>query len=378
VSTIPNTTKEVITVAKKEIAFLDLNTKEIQKEIPPIPQKEKADIADGKHKKIIIKSFLAAGDITVLTAAVRDLKKAHGDRLSIDVRTSCPSLWENNPHLTRIKESQADIVVDAHYPLVNNSNQYAYHFIHGYALNLEKQLGLRIPITDFKGDVHISQEEKQWISQIEQHYGRKDKFWIIDTGIKWDFTSKASNPKTLQKVVSHFKDVLFVQTGMASHFHPRLKGDNVIDLVGKTNLREMVRLMYHAVGVITPISFPMHLAAAVESPYTERRPCIVLAGGREPRHWEQYPNHVYFDKVGQLSCCKDRACWKTRCTIIKDGDDERNASLCENRVFVRKAKNKKEREMFDEFYVPKCIDDIKAKDIIEAMNNYYDAGGAVR
>ena len=61
-----------------------------------------------------------------------------------------------------------------------------------------------IPCSQFKGDIHISEEEKKWMSQLEEQ-GVKEKFWIIMAGGKYDFTAKWNNPKTYQEVVDHFK-----------------------------------------------------------------------------------------------------------------------------------------------------------------------------
>ena len=38
----------------------------------------------------------------------------------------------------------------------------------------------------------------------------------------------------------------------------------VLDLRGKTDLRQLIRLVYHAQGVLCPVTLAMHLAAAVE------------------------------------------------------------------------------------------------------------------
>ena len=71
------------------------------------------------------------------------------------------------------------------------------------------------------------------------------------------------NPASYQQVVDQFQNrISFVQCGEAGHWHPRL--ERVTDLVGKTSLREFIRLMYHADGVVCPVTFAMHLAAAIE------------------------------------------------------------------------------------------------------------------
>lgn len=69
----------------------------------------------------------------MLTAAVRDLHLAYPGQFQTDVRTSADSLWENNPYVSRLEEGGPDVqFMDMHYPLIHESNQWPYHFIHGY------------------------------------------------------------------------------------------------------------------------------------------------------------------------------------------------------------------------------------------------------
>lgn len=78
-------------------------------------------------------------------------------------------------------------------------------------------------------------------------------------------------------MVDHFEDkIQFVQVGDKSHHHPRL--NNVIDLVGKTDIRQLTRLAYHAEGAICPVTFLMHLMAAVEAKPGRpiNKPCFVI------------------------------------------------------------------------------------------------------
>ncbi len=92
-------------------------------------------------RRLILRSFQSPGDILMLTAAVRDLHAAAPGKFQTDVRTACPALWENNPYITRIKEHEAGVeVLDMQYPLIHQSNQRPYHFIHGYAQYLEERV----------------------------------------------------------------------------------------------------------------------------------------------------------------------------------------------------------------------------------------------
>jgi hypothetical protein len=93
-------------------------------------------------RRLILQSFQSPGDVLMLTAAVRDLHAAAPGQFAAGVRTSAPALWENNPYITPLSPGPGVEVVDMHYPLVHQSNQLLYHFIHGYAQYLEQRLGL--------------------------------------------------------------------------------------------------------------------------------------------------------------------------------------------------------------------------------------------
>ena len=315
-------------------------------------------------RKILLKNYQSPGDILMLTAAVRDMKLSYPD-IKIGVNTSCMELWENNPYISVFNEDDKDVdVIFADYPLIHSSNEGQYHFIHGFRKCLEDRLGLDIKPTVFKGDIHLSDEEKSWISQIEE-MGIRDKFWIMMAGGKFDFTSKWWSSEFYQKVVDHFKGkITFVQCGESSHHHPSL--ENVINLVGKTNLRQFVRLIYHSVGVVSPVTFAMHAAAAIECRYDiKNRPAVVIAGGREPSQWEKYPHHRFLETNGALRCCDNGGCWKSRCQTVGDGDiKDKDEELC---IFPVKMEN-------EGFSIPRCMHMIKPKHVIDAIESYYDGG----
>jgi ADP-heptose:LPS heptosyltransferase len=315
-------------------------------------------------RKLVLRNRQSPGDILMLTAAVRDLHLAHPGRFQTDVRTPCPALWEHNPYLTRLCECACEVeVIDCQYPLVHRSNQLPYHMIHGFRLDLEQKLGVPIPPTAFKGDIHLSALERRWMSQVEETEGLGARFWIIVSGGKRDFTAKWWDPDRAQAVVDHFRGRLrFVQCGEASHHHPRLRG--VIDLVGKTDLRQLVRLMWHADGVVCPVTMFMHLAAAVETRAgrPRNRACVVIAGGREPSHWEAYPHHRFLHTLGALPCCDDGGCWKSRVAPLGDGDDK-DRSLCLRPVTLPSGG-----------VLPQCLDLITADRVIDCVEDYLRYG----
>ena len=154
--------------------------------------------------------------------------RIRGSSLPMCVPPADP-LWEHNPHITRLSEGPADVEsLDMHYPLVHQSNNRPYHFLHGYVQFLEEKLGLRIPLTQFSGDIHLSDQEKRSSLPL----GIPERFWILIAGGKYNFTAKWWNPAAYQAVVDHFQGrIAFVRCGEKGHWHPPLQG--VIDLVGR-------------------------------------------------------------------------------------------------------------------------------------------------
>jgi hypothetical protein len=102
----------------------------------------------------------------------------------------------------------------------------------------------------------------------------------------------------------------------------------------------------------------MHLAAAVEcKPGTPpERPCVVVAGGREPATWEAYPGHEFIHTIGRLPCCATGGCWRSRSVPLGDGDVKDEPShLCLDVVNN----------------LPRCMDLISPEDVVERIELYF-------
>ena len=319
-----------------------------------------------KERKVILKNFQSPGDILMLSAAVRDLKLSHPE-IIVDVRTPCPEIWENNPYLTPLKENDKDVeVFDVGYPIINDSNEGPWHFVHGFRLDIEDKLKLQIKATKFRGDIFLTNDEKNWISMIHEHFtGEDTPYWLICDGGKNDYTAKHWIPEYAQEVVDYFKDkIQFVQFGAEgpNHHHPVLNG--VINLIGKTDLRQFIRLAYNSDGVVCPVTLALHLAAALPQKQGKPRnkPCVVTAGGREPCTFTKYTHHQYLDANGLLPCCDNGGCWKSRTDKLNDGDSKDNELCLDTVVFNNR---KVQRCMYD-FVTP--------KDVIRAIEKYYVGG----
>jgi hypothetical protein len=111
-------------------------------------------------------------------------------------------------------------------------------------------------------------------------------YWVLAAGSKWDAPLKQAPAALFETLVRETPEIRWLQVGDlerhrgGSRQHP-IEGAEC--LLGGTSLRELLWLVAHAAGVVCHLSLPFMLAAAF------RRPCVVLAGGREPASLHVYP-----------------------------------------------------------------------------------------
>lgn len=294
-------------------------------------------------RKIILKQRQSPGDILTMTRAIADLKMAHPNWL-IDVRSPCPEIFYNNPFLNPLDEKDSDVEqFDVQYNDINISGWNGLHFTDAFRHDLEQQLGVPIPKTSYRPDLFISDEEKQSESLVKKLFMWDGPYWIINGGCKPDNHLKQYHrwEETAELLNEYFGDkIKLVQVGHDSHEHPKIKG--ALNLIGKTNLRELILTCFFAHGVLTPLSFPFVVSAALE------QPCVVVAGGREGVPWHLYPHVRYLYSNGALNCCTWDGCW-----------------ICGE---MSKCKNLTEKN------VPLCYEIIKPHMIVDAVKMYYEGG----
>lgn len=307
---------------------------------------------------------LCPGDALVMSAAIYSLHLSHPGKFLTAIDTSANQLFEHNPGVWSPGEHERAeaTLVHAEYPAINaytaagtvhqlGCNHRGITFMQAYCEGLSDALGVHVPLLTNRPHVYVSYRERSWISQVQEITGRPTRFWLINAGYKIDYTAKWAGTQLYQDVVDKLRGrVQFVQVGADDphHVHPRLR--NVIDLVGKTDHRQLVRLVYHADGVLCGITYLMHLAAALE------KPAAVILGGREPVQWNTYPRQHTFHTLGLLPCCRDGGCWRSRVQPLKDGRKE-DDSLCEVPVY-------------GDDVVPKCMALIKPDEVAEKITQF--------
>ncbi len=316
-------------------------------------------------RRFVLSHKRAPGDTIVMTALVRDLALAYPGQFEIAVDTNAAAFWENNPYIVPMRDMKAHSGVRnvrlTYGQGLRDQRQETVHFLAYFHRDFKAQTGIQVPLTLPYPDIHLSPEERAQ-SPVEGRY------WVFLSGGKSDFTTKVWGAQAWRQTVQALTGlgIPLVQIGAASqgHWHPEIPG--ALNLVGRTDLRDWVRLVYHADGVICGVTGAMHLAAALQ------RPCVVLAGGREAWWWEAYVRenaglgglqtaqqlampHRFLHTIGQLDCCLAHGCWKNK--VLPMNSDP---SICKYPV-VQPGQA-----------VAKCLDMITPEHVVEAVMSYYE------
>ena len=299
-----------------------------------------------KKRKIILRNGQSPGDILTWTRAIGDLKESYPN-YEIDIRCPAMEIFENNPRITHLDEKDPEVeVFDIAYDEINQSGWSGIHFTDAWRHDMEKKLGVPIKKTGIRPELWISEQEKSWFNQVHCEFGWDGPFWILNAGRKQDNELKQYH--RWQEVVDLFNErfhnkIKVVQVGHKNHVHPKLTG--VLNLVGKTDLRQLIRLIYWAHGTLGPLSLQFVTSAAFE------QPAVVLMGGKEGPRWHRYNWIRFLTNVGALPCARADGCW------LGGGKGK-----CKNLVET------------DKGLVPKCFEMIKPYMIVDAIESYYIGG----
>lgn len=273
-------------------------------------------------------------------------------KYKVRIRTSFPHLWDNNPYLDDFESADMVLKIGPGYGC-QHSNHIGMHMTEAYRLSiLEKSGGgITFPQGELIPDLHLSKYEEERPPLVEGRY------WLICTSASPKYSSKVWPYDRWQEVVDKLPHITFVQIGHSSDFHPRLKGDNVIDFIGRTEdsdtgIRDLLNLFWWCDGSAGLVSMHAHIAAAF------KKPAVVVAGAREPVRFEQYAFHQYLHNQGAMRCIGKSA----------DGGTRSSASIYSCwRASIDACPNK-------EGDFAKCLSLISVDDVVDAIEIYYKGG----
>lgn len=233
------------------------------------------------------------GDSAILTGAVHNVKLAYPG-ITFHYAGYAPGLWSENPDVSHDQfVSPRPLMVN--YGEVEGERTAARgNVVEGFTSELCRHLGLEqvrmatrvpyLPLTD-------QEQEKaaQWNGKV-----------LLNANCQWGTLSKRY--PYWQEVVNLLQDFEIVQIGGSERrdISPTIRG--VQDMRGKTgDLRDLMAMASGCLGVLTPPSAIMNIAAAYGTPGA------VVLGAREVKRLTDYPSMEYVS----VKCCgydDSRAC----------------------------------------------------------------------
>lgn len=290
--------------------------------------------------ELILAYHRMPGDAIVLSALVRDLKRTY-PQMHVGVRVPHMDVFRHNPYVETITKRNAPYVELSAKPGIKQAGTgMKIHFLRALHDAVQRQCKFPVPTLEPKPELYFGPDEGPPLS---------GKYWVMLAGGKANIPLKHWSWESYQRVADGMRamGLTVVQAGSLGRGHVHQKLEGVVDMVGKTNLREFLVLIKHSAGVVCPVTAAMHAAAACE------KPCVVIAGGREEPWWEEYSNrwpgafgpeadgkvrveHRFLDTLGQLPCCHHRGCWKkllhgaveNKCRQVDFGDPRQALARC--------------------------------------------------
>lgn len=279
-------------------------------------------------KKLIFKQLQSPGDLIVLTSALRNLNLCYPKEYYSCVWSYYPEVFSNLynvcsyfPKKQELLNSEKIINLD-YGAYLHKCRKEGKHFSDCFVDILNDKLNLSIENKCSLPELYLNKIEIDGIiSKLKELNCFDNPYWLLNAGIKNDIPLKGWPVIYYQELVnslnsSIFKHINIIQVGSSNDVHPQLNG--VINLVGKTTLRELFALTFFASGVITGVSMLHHIAAAFNVK------TVTIAGGREEPSWEDYCLYTqkYLHTIGDSDCCIDGGCWKKtqdECNFVKKG-----------------------------------------------------------
>lgn len=247
----------------------------------------------------------APGDILVYAEAMRYISGLYPDVKWV-LRCTYPELLQNHPVVSTVsvEDPDASLVLSATKirPLTRSRN-----YVEETAAHLCGRLKLEYQPTSLFNRLY----PRIWF-QPDDSIELPDQYVVVNMSYKRDIPTKWLGKRFWEEFLSALPCQV-VRIGRAPdsmHFVPDISGD-YINLVGATNFAQLAGVLKRARAVITPPSFPLHLAVAVEAPV------LLLTGGREPSGWYAFPG-VVSTEIYPPEC--ETPCWVTdNCPRTVDG-----------------------------------------------------------
>lgn len=242
----------------------------------------------------------APGDVLAASALVRDLKALDPDiRLSVAGNTS-EEIYRFDPRVSPRAAEAREVPVDYRPTIDRAASDRSARYLYAAHDAFEAATGLGVPRGPAVPELVLGPDE------LTPPY--QTPYAVVACGSKTDIPAKQVHLGHVREVVRATAGWNWKQAGVVFDFTSHIGhcqsylGEPAENLLGRTSLRGLFRLVAHAEVVLCGLSLPALAAAALGVP------CVVLAGGREDPWLYEGLGVDLLHTTGELDCCRDRGC----------------------------------------------------------------------
>lgn len=230
------------------------------------------------------------GDNVYASAVVENI--VNTGKFSVNVSTPHTELWENCPNIDKtITRENSDLIIKQHN--LYDWNNKTPHIIEGVTDRVSRDVGFKIPVVSKVPKIYMELNEERIIEK---------PYVLINTGWQNSAETKRWSQLYWKQLIDSCQNIVFVQFGQSKNHAIPIEG--AINMIDKTDIHDLARLVRDADCVISPPSGVLHIAGAFGIPY------INLSGGREPASLINYSCGTAISTCGKLECCKNGGCHK--------------------------------------------------------------------
>ena len=319
---------------------------------------------------LILQTETALGDTLVTTNFFKDFKEQYPNYeiyYKVDSNNSYAidqkiDVFKNNPNVTIWNGEHIDKIVKYNCgDFLEGSKQHDNIMNHSIYEIFKKETGIEVKQNTFNSDIYLSDKEKTNFVLRKFNIPTDKPICLICAGYHPIInTVKYAGTKKFQNIVDALYDrITFVQVGDTGNGYKQNLLNHVINLIDKTNIRDLFMLSYHARYIVTGLHALLHIGSIITK---EKRDVYVFQGCRENISWyasyfnlENIKYHVYGYHPENYKQClgNDKCCIKD---ITSYNQFNKNLKICNNVMAI------------DNEVITKCLNDIDENEIIENIS----------
>lgn len=240
-------------------------------------------------KKISLLYYKAGiGDTLMVSAVVREIKKKYGEKIIVTVNCDKNELLKNNPYIDNLSNRYDGIDLNYHYGRSRSTD----HFDTNLIDIMCHKVNIKNP--EHTVNIFLEENEIEKAKEILKNI-KKPLVTIQTTSGPFDAGRKLWPPNYWQELIKRLTDKGYSILQLGSKDDILING--VINMLGKTSIRESAAIISLADLHIGIVSSLMHISEAVSTA------AIILFGGFERYKAHDYKNIIPFESFIECSPC---------------------------------------------------------------------------